>query len=255
MLLAASMIALLSAAAAPAAAQDEEQPRWFGDRFDNMTILAYGIPDSDYVALSFGCELGAHAVKVGVQDEQSNAEEGKLLAAHLTAGGKQIAFSGKAVRNQDSGGIELYAYLPLGAALRHVLVSNGPLEVTIAGRTQRYAMAGAVQPAAKLLASCDGSKPAKPANDLEVTVTNKAKRPLQSFAYSEAGVNAFDGDSFGAEPLAPGASRTFVIPKGRSICTFDISVIFADDDEECCSMGEPAGTQNLCGNSTFIVHD
>src|SRR3546814_212530 len=73
-LLAATMIALMPAAAWPATPQDEARPRWFGDRFDSMTILAYGIPDSDYVALSFGCEPGA-AVSVGVQDEASDAKE------------------------------------------------------------------------------------------------------------------------------------------------------------------------------------
>src|SRR3546814_20435304 len=66
-LLAATMIALMPAAAWPATPQDEARPPWFGDRFDSMTILAYGIPDRDYVALSFGCEPGA-PVRVGVHD-------------------------------------------------------------------------------------------------------------------------------------------------------------------------------------------
>src|SRR3546814_2643054 len=112
-LLAATMIALMPAAAWPATPQDEARPRWFGDRFDSMTILAYGIPDSDYVALSFGCEPGA-AVSVGVQDEASDAKEGELLSVHLASGGKRIEFSGKATLNHDSGGIELHASLPLG---------------------------------------------------------------------------------------------------------------------------------------------
>src|SRR3546814_14533824 len=72
-----------------------------------------GIPDSDYVALSFGCEPGA-AVSVGVQDEASDAKEGELLSVHLASGGKRIEFSGKATLNHDSGGIELHASLPLG---------------------------------------------------------------------------------------------------------------------------------------------
>ena len=94
------------------------------------------------------------------------------------------------------------------------------------------------------------------ADDLDVTVKNEAGRPLHSFAWSQAGVDSFDSDAFGYEPLEPGASRTFTIPHGRDICTFDLSVTFAeDDDEECCSQGEPAGTQDLCRNSIFVVHD
>jgi hypothetical protein len=69
-------------------------------------------------------------------------------------------------------------------------------------------------------------------------------------------VGDLNSDAFGYETLAPGASRAFTIPGGRDICTFDISVLFvAEDDEECCSMGEPAGTQNLCENSEFVVHE
>src|SRR3546814_10648826 len=82
-----------------------------------------GIPDSDYVALSFGCEPGA-AVSVGVQDEASDAKEGELLSVHLASGGKRIEFSGKATLNHDSGGIELHASLPLGDALRQMLTRS-----------------------------------------------------------------------------------------------------------------------------------
>lgn len=114
-------------------------------------------------------------------------------------------------------------------------------------------MDGATEPAAAMLAACDAPKPA---GDLDVTVTNEARKPLQSFAYSEAGVGSFDSDAFGYEPLEPGASRTFTIAGGRDICTFDLAVTFAEeDDEECCSDPAPAGTQNLCENSAFVVRD
>jgi hypothetical protein len=191
-------------------------------------------------------------VKVGVQDEESGAKEGDLLLIRLAAGGERVEFSNKAVLNQDSGGVELHADLPLKDALRHILASEDQLEITVAGRTQRYAKAGASAPATRMIATCDSPKPA---NDLEVTVTNRARLPLQSFAYSEDGVNSFDSDRFGYEPLAPGTSRAFTIPGGRDICIFDVSVLFAKDDEECCGMGEPAGTQNLCEKSEFVVHD
>ncbi|MHA6645030.1 hypothetical protein [Mesorhizobium sp. A623] len=251
--LAAAMTALMAAAVLPAIAQDEEQPRWFGARFDNRTILAYGIPDSDYVVLSFTCQTGAPVVKIGVQDEEGGGKDGALLLVRLSADAQRVEFSEKAVENQDSGGIELHADLPLDETLRRILASQGPLEITVDGRTQRYAMDGAANAAAAMVAACDAPRPA---NDLDVTVTNKATKPLQSFAYSQAGVNSFDSDAFGYKTLEPGASRTFTIPGGRDICTFDLSVLFVEgDDEECCSMGEPAGTQNFCENSGFVVHD
>ena len=240
-------------AAWPAGAQDEEQPRWFSGAYDNTTILAYGVPDSDYVMLHFSCTVGKPVVNVSVQDEESSAEEGALLHVRLSAGEERIEFSEKAVPNEDSGGKDVEGHLPRDETLRRLLTATGTLEIVVDGHTQRYDMDGATEPAAAMLAACDAPKPA---GDLDVTVTNEARKPLQSFAYSEAGVGSFDSDAFGYEPLEPGASRTFTIAGGRDICTFDLAVTFAEeDDEECCSDPAPAGTQNLCENSAFVVRD
>lgn len=214
--LAATLVALLPAVTSPAAAQeDEEQPRWFGGGYDDVTTLAYGIPDSDYVMLYFSCRPGATVVKFGLQDEESDAGEDDLVEVSLATNGIHVEFSDKATINQDSGGIELHADLPLDEALRRILTSDETLEVTIKGRTQRYAKDAATESAAaRMFATCDAPRPA---GDLDVTVTNEAKRPLQSFAWSEAGVNSFDSDAFGYDPLEPGASRTFTIAGGRHL--------------------------------------
>lgn len=237
----------------PAHAQDEDQPRWFGTSFSNKTALVFGVPESDYVVLWFQCQQGKPVVSVGVQDEESNADEGDLMLVRLAANGEAIEFSNKVRLNHESGGIEVDGSLPLDPTMRRILSATDRLEIVIDGHTQDYDMAGAAEPAARMIAACDAPRPV---DDLDVTVTNKARLPLQSFAYSEAGVNDFDSDSFGYEPLAPGESRTFTIPNGRTMCSFDVSVLFEEEeDEECCSMGAPAGTQNLCENSEFIVHD
>jgi hypothetical protein len=249
--LAASLIALLPAALLPAAAEDEEKPHWFGSSLDDRTtVLAYGIPDSDYVMLSFSCTVGKPVVSVYVQDEESSAEEGAAMHVRLSAGEEQVEFSGNAISNEDSGGKDVQANLPLDDTLRRILTATGTLEIVVDGHAQRYELDGVAEPAAAMLAVCDAPKPA---SDLDVTVTNGSKRVLQSFAYSEAGANSFDRDAFGYETLAPGASRTFTIPNGRTVCTFDLSVLF--EEEECCSDLLPAGTQNLCENSAFVVHD
>ncbi|MGB5904594.1 MAG: hypothetical protein WBF99_07445 [Xanthobacteraceae bacterium] len=52
--LAALLIALTPGVVLPASAQaNEEKPRWFGTSHGNTTMLAYGVPDSDYIMLSF----------------------------------------------------------------------------------------------------------------------------------------------------------------------------------------------------------
>jgi hypothetical protein len=172
------------------------------------------------------------------------------MQVRLSGGGEKVEFSEKAIPNEDSGGKDVKASMPLDDTLRRLLTATGTLEIIVDGHAQRYDMAGAAEPAAAMLAVCDAPKPA---GDLDVTVTNKAKRPLQSFAWSEVGVNDFNSDAFDAGPLEPGASWTFTIPDGRNICTFDIAVVF--EEEECCSDPLPAGTQNLCENSAFVVHD
>lgn len=250
---AATALALTTAATWPAAARNQDKPRWFGSTYDGKTVLAYGIPDSDFVILLFSCRPGAPAVKVEVQDEESGTKEGQLVRVRLATVGAQVEFSRKAVANHESGGIELNAELPPDETLRRILTSDEPLEVTVKGHTQRYAKDKASESmAAKMFAACDAPKPA---NDLDVTVTNKARLPLQSFAYSQAGVNSFQSGEFGNRSLKPGASRTFTIPDGRKICTFDIAVVVARDDAECCEEPKPAGKQNLCKTSTFVVHD
>jgi len=43
-------------------------------------------------------------VSVNVQDEESTAKAGAVLNVSLSTGGKRIAFSEKAIPNEDSGG-------------------------------------------------------------------------------------------------------------------------------------------------------
>ena len=251
--LAAVLIAFMPGALSPATAQEEEEPRWFGSSDGRSTMLLYGVPDSDYVMLHFSCTVGKPVVSVYVQDEESGAEEGAAMQVRLSAGGNQVAFSEKAISNEDSGGKDVMAGLPLDDALRRILTAAGTLEIVVDGHVQRYPLEGAAEPAAAMLAACDAPKPA---SDLDVTVTNAVKRPLHGFAWSEAGAGSFDSDAFGYEPLEPGASRAFTIPGGRDICTFDLAVTFAGaDDEDCCSDPTPAGTQDLCENGAFVVHD
>src|SRR3546814_1650018 len=112
---------------------------------------------------------------------------------------KKIEFSEKAILNEDSGGKDVKGELPLNDMLRAILTATGELEIVVDGHTQRYDMRGAAEPGASMIAACDASTPA---SDLDVTVTNKARKALESFAYSEAGVNEFNSDTFGYDTLA-----------------------------------------------------
>ena len=236
----AACLAALTPTAWPAEAQDDEQPRWFSNSYDDMAMLGYGVPHSDYVMAFFVCGPGARFVKAGVQDEQSGARAGERQQVRLAAGGRQVEFSDHGLPNEDSGGVGFEGQLPLDDALRHILGASGNLDVTIKGHTQSYPLAGVAEPAAAMLAVCDAPKPP---GDLDVTVTNKAKLPLQSFSWSEAGVNAFDSDAFGYRPLYPGASRTFTIRGGRSYAISADHRVFV------------WATHNRCGDELMTEQD
>lgn len=152
----------LAAAAWPAAAQDDERPRWYSDSYDQKTILVYGIPHSDYVAMMFACTPGTKTVEIYLQDENSGARPGKKQSIQLQAGGQHIQFSATGRPNEDSGGADFKADLPLNDTLRQMLSASGDLAVLIKGHTERYPLAGIAQPAATLLAACDSAKPSGP---------------------------------------------------------------------------------------------
>ncbi len=149
---------VLASAAWPAAAQDDEQPRWFNDDYDQKTFLVYGVPHSDYVALGFECTPGAKVVKLYIQDETSGARPGERLPIHLQAGGRHVQFSATGLENQDSGGADFHADLPLDDTLRHMLSAGGDLAIIIKGHTERYPLTGVTEPAATLLAACEAPK-------------------------------------------------------------------------------------------------
>ncbi|MHA3902108.1 hypothetical protein ACTPOE_00655 [Castellaniella sp. WN] len=149
----------LAWAAWPAAAQDDERPRWYSDDYDQKTLLVYGIPHSDYVAMMFACAPGTNIVTLYLQDENSGARPGETLPVRLQAGGRHVEFSATGLPNEDSGGADFKADLPLNDTLRQMLSAAGDLAVIIKGHTERYPLAGVATPAATLLAACDAAKP------------------------------------------------------------------------------------------------
>ncbi|MEZ5539902.1 MAG: hypothetical protein R3E63_08155 [Pseudomonadales bacterium] len=108
--------------------------------------------------LTFSCTVGEPIIKVYVQDEQSQAQEGDLLKVSLTADGERIAFSEKALANEDSGGKDVEGRLPLNAVLKKILTAKGQLEIIVDGHTQRYDMEGSAKPVAALLDACSPSQ-------------------------------------------------------------------------------------------------
>jgi hypothetical protein len=238
----------------PVAAQEDEELQWFGDLTDGRAILAYGIPESDYVPLSMMCDQGEREITIFLEYEAVTAKVGDEVSVRLKAGDADVVFPAVGEPQEMDDLLHLKGHAKLDAPFQAVLAAAGDLTIEVETARVTYPLKGAAEAAGHLIETCS-EKQAAAGEGLAVTVTNAAKLPLQSFSYSRAGVNSFDSDTFGYEPLAPGASRTFTIPDGHSICTFDVAVLFVEDEEECCSDPLPVGTQNLCEDSEFTVKD
>ena len=87
------------------------------------------------------------------------------------------------------------------------------------------------------------------AADLTFTLENQASAAAKEFYASPVEVTGWDDNLLGADHLLPGASRQVVIRNGRDLCTFDLRIVFADDEV----IEEPA--VNLCATGGYTIGD
>src|SRR3546814_2987901 len=78
-------------------------------------------------------------------------------------------------------------------------------------------------------------------------------RRIEDIALREPDGIELDSEPFGYDGLAPGHRRAFTIPGGAGVCTYEILVLF--EEEDCCSDPLPIGLQNLCDDPHIVVHD
>jgi uncharacterized protein YecT (DUF1311 family) len=221
------LLIALAWAAWPAAAQDDEQPRWFGNRHDDLATLAYGVPDSDYVMLSFGCTPGAGTVDINIQDEHSGTQADQQTPIRLQAGGRHVEFSARGTENQDSGGVDFNATLPLDDTLRHMLSARDSLDITIKNHTERYPLTGATEPAARLLAACEAPKPSSGPGSSSAAAQSipasfdcaKAERPVDRLICGHAALRwqdlALSRAYTAAKTAATGSARDDLVRQQR----------------------------------------
>lgn len=89
--------------------------------------------------------------------------------------------------------------------------------------------------------------------DLRVLAVNETHRRIEDIALREPDGIELDSEPFGYDGLAPGHRRAFTIPGGAGVCTYEILVLF--EEEDCCSDPLPIGLQNLCDDPRIVVHD
>src|SRR5690554_2445815 len=72
-------------------AAQSEDIQWFANQFDNTTVLAYGMPDTDFAPVVFQCERGDDTVRFYVSHEAPDAQDGQQMTVTLSSAGGSIA--------------------------------------------------------------------------------------------------------------------------------------------------------------------
>ena len=241
----------LAFTAIPALAQDKE-PRWYGVDSGSQARLVYGVPDGGGTSLIFVCDKGTAALSAYLAHGATRARAGAPLSVSLSNGSSTVEFPAT-VQQMDRP--RLAGQVMLDPPLEAILASSGRLTVRADGSTESYPLKGAAGAARAVVALCGSAARAAPAADLRVTVTNKSRRRIEQIALREPDSIESDPDAFGYDGLAAGRQRTFAIPGGAGVCTWEISVLFEEKEEDCCSDPVPIGQQNLCDDPRIIVRD
>jgi hypothetical protein len=242
----------LALGATPALTQDNQR-HWYGvDHGAQQARLIYGVPDGADTSLIFVCDKGTAALSAYLVHGATRAGAGARLSVSLSNGSSTVEFPAT-VQQMDRP--RLAGQVMLDPPLEAILASSGQLSVRAGGSAESYPLKGAALAARAVIALCGSAARATRGADLKVTVTNKSRRRLEQVALREPDSIESDSDAFGYDGLAPGRQRTFTIPGGAGVCTWEISILLEEKEEDCCSDPHPIGQQNLCDDPRIVVHD
>lgn len=230
---------------APVGAHSESL-QWFGNQYDNVTYLAYGIPDTDYALIGFHCAMGDEALRIFVPHDAPDAVDGQQMTVTLSSGTGNVELTATGHFEEMDDLFHLQGEIRLDAKLAQMLSPGNTLTVAIEDTTREFPLAGASDYVGQLVATCGASLNH---SDLELRITNATDAVVVNVLFSAGGVNDFDGDTYGNHLLLPGESTDLIIPDGKSICDFDLIAEFDEEAER-----DPViRSQNLCDEREFVV--
>ncbi|MBE7731471.1 hypothetical protein [Devosia faecipullorum] len=223
-----------------------ENLQWFGNQYDETAVLAYGMPDTDYLPVVFLCSMGDDTVRLLVTHGAPEAEDGQAMTITLASEVGAVDMSGTGQFQEIDDLFHLEAQTRLDQKLVRILSDGDILQISIEGFVQEFPLDGARDHVGALVAACGA--PLNP-TDIELRITNASDTPVVSVLFSEQGINDFDGDTYGNQVLMPGESTYLVIPDAKSVCTFDLIAEFDEEAER-----DPfQGAQNLCENDELLI--
>lgn len=244
----------LAVTAGPAVSHDA-RPQWYGIDNAVQARLVYGVPGGNDTALIFICDKGVPDLSVFVMRPLVAAAPGAHVSAGFGIGSERVTIAGVVQSTGIGDHTRIAGRMAWSPTFDAILASHGELVVTINRVEMHYELAGIETAARPVIALCSTAGRAIAAADLEVAVTNKTSRRVEQIALREPDDIELNTDGFGYDGLAPGGRHVFTVAGGAGVCTYEISVVFEDTDEGCCSDPIPIGQQDLCNDPRILIHD
>jgi len=139
---------------ASASTADSEDLKWFSSNYDETTVLAYGIPETDYAPIVLTCEKGDETVRLFTTHDAPGAKDRQLMSVMLSseAGSVKLSATGQFQEIDDL--FHLEAQTVLNKDLVRVLSANGLMRLSTDGDIQEIPLDGAIDHIGALVAAC-----------------------------------------------------------------------------------------------------
>ncbi|MBS7589421.1 hypothetical protein [Ancylobacter defluvii] len=132
------------------------EPVWYGAQQGETVHLVLGEPATGKRVLDIACLPGSGTLTVRSLIGSNGLLPGEAAEVMLENNRARVAFPGKAVANEESGGIDVEGHGPL-AGLAAIVKTNRPFVMAVKGARFIMSQAGMAEPYAALLAACGKS--------------------------------------------------------------------------------------------------
>ncbi|MCA0434278.1 MAG: hypothetical protein LCH46_13560 [Proteobacteria bacterium] len=124
----------------PAQAQERE---WILDVADEDAYLAFGVPETDDVGMSFWCKIGSGKLRLFLPDGSPDLAPGTTAEFNVRVAEKDFALKGQTMANDMSGHTSVEAELGTGDALVKELMAADRFMVTVQKHVMTFPLADA----------------------------------------------------------------------------------------------------------------
>lgn len=126
-----SLIPAILVLAAATTASDAQERQWSLDVSDTDAYLAFGVPETDDIGVSFWCPLHAGEIKLFLPETDAGLKPNAPQDFTLTTGNKWFRFQGKTTANEEAGSISIEGAKPATADVFAYLAKQSSFALTI----------------------------------------------------------------------------------------------------------------------------